>query len=1161
MSAILTKFESALAHRSSKDGLTDAEVSLALGVAPSPLSSHVPGVITTARDVVHTVTKSVFDGTALRNITALVQLSGQLFAPGAPLDDRKYLLERVVQLLADTNGSIASTLVGNQLVATLFTDLQHPPVTIMGHKNEFRSVDGSGNNPYQPTLGAARTPYARNAQRKAPLVTPDAGIVFDTLLARKGFKPHPQGIASLLFSMANLIIHDAFRTSPKDAQVNLNSSYLDMQWLYGNDEQSQNSIRTFSQGMIFPDTIADMRLALMTPSSTALAMMFARNHNFIAKKLWQLDEGDRLKNMAGDKERDCDNFHRARLVNCGFYVNVILRDYIPAILALQGNEWYLNPLEDIRGLDGARVPRATGNQVASEFNILYRWHCTTSMEDEKWLNDTFIKMFPNKHADEVTVADFRDGAHNLAKKLGSDPPKWELHGWERDSQGKFDDSVLAKTLQDATEEVAGAFRARGVPEWMRVIDILGMNQAREQGLCTLNEFRASLGLTRLANFAEWNSDPEVQKAAEKLYGHIDQLELFPGLLAEEPKPAQPASGLCPGHTISRAILSDAASLIRGDRFYTSDFTSSALTTWGYQYATQPQAGSQGVVAKMLFNCLPTEYATSNSTFALYPFMTPPAMLKVLEGYGKADEYTIQRPSRSSNWHGTTTWHGAHSVFMNTKSGHCPYAPRIANCSQSNDAVFVMGVNDRKEHAPQREALDQLFFGNDFKRKTAAFLEKKTKELLVEKSIQAGNKTSLVDIVADVTILSFTAWAADHWAIPLREQLPGAPTLQELYIALATQFAHVFCNFDFMAGVQAQLRAGAQKSGALIEKIVGARMWTINTPVVKNVLPFVQHFTSLFGRRGENLVEPSKSSVEFYRAAWASSGDQTSDHFKSVVTKVHGLMISSIATQTQQAALILEVFLRPEHDKHLKRLHELANGQWTASDEKEFVGYLWEGMRLNPQAPVCPRTAVDDFSIRDGEDEIRVKKGDSIFVGQKAANYDASVFPNPKEIDPFRPNRESYMLFGVGMHRCLGEDLLDASLAAVLKPIFALPNLRTAPGPTGRFSKSSMTLPGGTEVYTYQLFGADWPFPTSLQVLYGAPAPAPALKLPERTASQASLISDSTHGHKRNFASEATSIGSSFSGHASLSSLGDLATPASEKQKGSPDAVNTDLPSQ
>lgn len=34
----------------------------------------------------------------------------------------------------------------------------------------------------------------------------------------------------------------------------------------------------------------------------------------------------------------------------------------------------------------------------------------------------------------------------------------------------------------------------------------------------------------------------------------------------------PGAGLCPGYTISRAILADAVALTRGDRFYTVDFT-------------------------------------------------------------------------------------------------------------------------------------------------------------------------------------------------------------------------------------------------------------------------------------------------------------------------------------------------------------------------------------------------------------------------------------------------------------------------------------------------------------------------------------------------------------------------------------------------------------
>ena len=42
--------------------------------------------------------------------------------------------------------------------------------------------------------------------------------------------------------------------------------------------------------------------------------------------------------------------------------------------------------------------------------------------------------------------------------------------------------------------------------------------------------------------------------------------------AEEAKKPMPGAGLCPGFTISRAILADAVALTRGDRFMTVDFT-------------------------------------------------------------------------------------------------------------------------------------------------------------------------------------------------------------------------------------------------------------------------------------------------------------------------------------------------------------------------------------------------------------------------------------------------------------------------------------------------------------------------------------------------------------------------------------------------------------
>ena len=51
--------------------------------------------------------------------------------------------------------------------------------------------------------------------------------------------------------------------------------------------------------------------------------------------------------------------------------------------------------------------------------------------------------------------------------------------------------------------------------------------------------------TAYASFLEWNSDPEIAAAAEKLYGNIERLELYTGLQAEEAKPVVEGAGLCP----------------------------------------------------------------------------------------------------------------------------------------------------------------------------------------------------------------------------------------------------------------------------------------------------------------------------------------------------------------------------------------------------------------------------------------------------------------------------------------------------------------------------------------------------------------------------------------------------------------------------------------
>lgn len=99
-------------------------------------------------------------------------------------DDNKFLLERLVQLLAKLPPhSKQMKGLSDGFINQLWTTLDHPPVSSLGAQYKYRWADGSHNNIHAPQLGAANTPYARSVQ---PTVfqnpdLPEPGIVFERL--------------------------------------------------------------------------------------------------------------------------------------------------------------------------------------------------------------------------------------------------------------------------------------------------------------------------------------------------------------------------------------------------------------------------------------------------------------------------------------------------------------------------------------------------------------------------------------------------------------------------------------------------------------------------------------------------------------------------------------------------------------------------------------------------------------------------------------------------------------------------------------------------------------------------------------------------------------------------------------------------------------------
>jgi hypothetical protein len=282
-------------------------------------------------------------------------------------------------------------LLTNAMLANLWDNLKHPPLSYLGDQWRYRTADGSHNNILYSDLGKAGSSYARSVvpERSPPATLPDPGDVFDALFARKGLaKEHPTQFSSIAISMATIIIHDIFRTDDADPNKVKSSSYLDLGPLYGHDQEMQNKVRTFQDGKLKPDTFAEPRIVGQPPGVGALLITFGRFHNYVVGQLAEINENGRFNRMteyakargmseeAVDKKRDNDLFQTGRLITCGLYINVVLHDYVRVILNLNRTDtaWTLDPRSDeFNPFDSEGIPKGIGNQVSMEFNLIYRY--------------------------------------------------------------------------------------------------------------------------------------------------------------------------------------------------------------------------------------------------------------------------------------------------------------------------------------------------------------------------------------------------------------------------------------------------------------------------------------------------------------------------------------------------------------------------------------------------------------------------------------------------------------------------------------------------------------------------------------------------------------------------------------------------------------------
>jgi linoleate 8R-lipoxygenase/9,12-octadecadienoate 8-hydroperoxide 8R-isomerase len=846
-------------------------------------------------------------------------------------------------------------------------------------------------------------------------------------------------------------------------------------------------MRTGLGGRIKPDCFSETRLLAFPPGVGVLLIMFNRFHNHVVEHLATINEKGQFKrpekpepkidtsvktwwnNIPEDwRKYDEDLFQTGRLITGGLYINMVLVDYVRTILNLNktNSDWALNPRAEISG-----TPEATGNQVSAEFNLVYRWHSAISERDEKWTEGFWAEAFPNTDPKTQGWHEFAIAAGKMEDDLRSkDPLDRPFAHFKRDPQTKtFSDDDLVKEMAESVDDCANSFGANRVPTVMRVVEMLGIKQARTWNVASLNEFRKYFHLEPHREFTDINPDKSVAEQLARLYDHPDQVELYPGLVAERTKePRDPGAGLSPSYTVSRAVLSDAVALVRGDRFYTVDYHPKKLTNWGYTAVDTETGIDNGCIAYKLFLTAFPKHFRPNSIYAHYPMTVTREMTTVMKKLQRYEQFNWDKPGRLADTQVAFSYDAVKAITSNTEAFKVTWGGNMEYLMGPSAKSIMLKSGDLQDNKARKAMGEALQADGKWESSVRKYFETKTSELLNQKAYKLANFNQ-VDIVRDIGNLVSVHYVSELFSLPLKteKQPKGIFTESEMYLALLAIYTSFLKDTDSIDSFQ--IRQTSYDATKMLGKLVEANVDKVEDSHLLARLMDQLSVHSPLQEYGTSIIKALfKAGLDTKQVVWGY-----------VLSTAGGIT----ATQGQLFANVLDYFLHAP-PQVLQTVQKLAKKDDDKSFE-ELMHFALEAARLSHETAVY-RTVATAISIPDGDkNTLNLKAGERVLLNLKSASLDPEEFQDPEKFDPTRPIA-SYLNLGLGPHDNLGSSTTRIALTAMLKVVAKLDGLKPAAGDQGLIHKILRPLPGsvpGTEAQRYNGFltenwDAIWPVPQS-----------------------------------------------------------------------------------
>jgi len=481
-------------------------------------------------------------------------------------------------------------------------------VPLSGYAQEYRTFDGRNNNPINPSWGAAHAPLQNITQISfsdsisAPTGTnrPNPRFISNRLFAQSGLLNDPMQLSDYTWVFGQFIDHDVTfvldgnepamidvpmgdqwfdpmatgqvkipmlrsavmegtGTSPDNPRLFPNeiTSFLDASAVYGSGKERADWLRTFSNGKlkisagnllpyntidgefdseIDPDAphmddavghspkhfVAGDARANENPLLVGFHTLFVREHNRLCDELI----------VRYPDWSDEELYQYARKIVGGMLQAIVYKEWLPAM--------------------GVHLPAYEGYQSDVNPSISNVFSAAAFRMGHTLLNGNIMMLDNDGNSLPEGNLSLREAFFNIqpVREHGLDP---FFKGMGVQVQQSFD----SKVIDDVRNFLFGPPGAGGLD-----LAAININRGRERGLADFNTIRENIGLPRYLFFQQINSNPAIFTALQDLYGNINNIDPWVGMLAE-----QRMNNALFGPTVMRIMEIQFTNMRDGDRFY------------------------------------------------------------------------------------------------------------------------------------------------------------------------------------------------------------------------------------------------------------------------------------------------------------------------------------------------------------------------------------------------------------------------------------------------------------------------------------------------------------------------------------------------------------------------------------------------------------------